>query len=611
MADAIFIPDIVIEDEGGIGGKHPNRFVLPLLTAPTHPDKPKAFNTLRHSLTTVACKDVPDAHFEFDSSFVLPEAAKAFVTLGKIVFSHDGCPLAIWGHADPEGNTVYNKWLSERRAEAVYALLIRDTAIWERLYSHTDGAPGDVWGDKAVRKALSALGFDYDEAAKETLKDAIKRFQTKNGDAKPSGTNDAKLRKDVFFQYMQLICRNKDGLPYALSKRDFLGQGEGKHGAFQGCSEFNPQMILAKAEADHYKKLPQKEGKEQRHAANRDNRRVMIFLFAKGTKLDPDPKKWPCPRAKDGIQRCVDHLWSDVDHKIESPNPNDRINKQYPYRRRRFGKQVRDEIERLSHPEMTFGCRFYHALALRSPCERDLQMYALRVLTDGPTEPGTPRDRRLIPIPNARFAAKLGTAAQSAVVRGITTQTGMISIPYLGPQVHMELRLDVAGLVSGASGVPLSPDVLDVDVAVLPTPPDGQSGSADSDQYAGEEAFRRLTLGPDTLRRILKGKDKPLQPDQPPPPPAPPEPRPAGMPEGQSSLEPDADEEPVTEKERDLGVRQRLYNLGYGSAPVEKWTPDELKENVRQFQRDHAPPLEVTGTINEGTLYVLCLEYGS
>jgi hypothetical protein len=357
--------------------------------------------------------------------------------------------------------------------------------------------------------------------------------------------------------------------------------------------------------------LPQKEGKEQRHAANRDNRRVMIFLFAKGTKLDPDPKKWPCPRAKDGIQRCVDHLWSDVDHKIESPNPNDRINKQYPYRRRRFGKQVRDEIERLSHPEMTFGCRFYHALALRSPCERDLQMYALRVLTDGPTEPGTPRDRRLIPIPNARFAAKLGTAAQSAVVRGITTQTGMISIPYLGPQVHMELRLDVAGLVSGASGVPLSPDVLDVDVAVLPTPPEGQSGSADSDQYAGEEAFRRLTLGPDNLRRILKGKDKPLQPDQPPPPPPPPEPRPAGMPEGQSSLEPDADEEPVTEKERDLGVRQRLYNLGYGSAPVEKWTPDELKENVRQFQRDHAPPLEVTGTINEGTLYVLCLEYGS
>ena len=74
---------------------------------------------------------------------------------------------------------------------------------------------------------------------------------------------------------------------------------------------------------------------------------------------------------------------------------------------------------------------------------------------------------------------------------------------------------------------------------------------------------------------------------------------------------PDADEEPVTEKERDLGVRQRLFNLGYGSAPVEKWTPDELRRNVRQFQKDHAPPLEVTGEINEGTLLVLCLEYGS
>jgi hypothetical protein len=75
----------------------------------------------------------------------------------------------------------------------------------------------------------------------------------------------------------------------------------------------------------------------------------MIFLFAPGTKLDPDPKKWPCPRAKDGIQRCKDHLWSDKDA---------RFNTQYPLRRRRFGKQVRGETERMSRPEMTFGCRF-------------------------------------------------------------------------------------------------------------------------------------------------------------------------------------------------------------------------------------------------------------
>ncbi|MFL5457318.1 MAG: peptidoglycan-binding domain-containing protein, partial [Myxococcales bacterium] len=329
---------------------------------------------------------------------------------------------------------------------------------------------------------------------------------------------------------------------------------------------------------------------------------VMIFLFAQGTKLHPDLKKWPCPRAKEGIKRCQDHLWSDS---------KDRLDKQYPYRRRRFGKQVRDETDRMSHPEMTFGCRFYHAIALRSPCERDLQMFALRVLTDATTTSDTPPAERLVPVANARFAARIGVSDQSAIVRGVTTDRGMIGVPYLGPQTKMELRLDVAALVAGQSGVPQSAEVVDLDVDILPTPPEGESGTADSDQFEGENAFRRLTLGPDRLARIFTKVQQPTRPEDPPPPEPPPEPRPAGMPETQSSLEPDADEPPVTPEEQDLGVRQRLYNLGFGSGPVEQWKGAELARYVRQFQRDHKPPLEPTGVVDPDTLRVLYLEHGS
>ena len=54
MAQGMFIPDMVEEDHAGIAAKHPNRFSLPLLVAPTHDEKPDALNTLRHSLVTVA-----------------------------------------------------------------------------------------------------------------------------------------------------------------------------------------------------------------------------------------------------------------------------------------------------------------------------------------------------------------------------------------------------------------------------------------------------------------------------------------------------------------------------------------------------------------------------
>jgi hypothetical protein len=499
---------------------------------------------------------------------------------------HENCPIALFGHADPEGKPGYNKWLSERRAEAVYAVLIRDVDAWERLYSSQAArgeAIGDVWGDTSIEIALNALGHTYDEAASEKLSDAIKRFQTAQGDPNPSGKNDAKLRKDLFFQYMQHICRTKDGLSYALSKKDFLGEG-GEHGPFQGCSEFNLQLILAGDESKMYDK-DKEFGKQLRHLANEDNRRVVAFLFEQGTKIDP--KLWPCPRAKDParyLQGCIDHLWSDQ---------KDRLNKQYQLRRRRFGKQVRNESDRMSHPEMTFGCRFYHGIAQRSPCERDLQVWAIQLLMDGPKEEGKD-GRRLVPAPGVRFVAVLGDTARAAVVRGRTSKQGVLGIPYLGPLPNVTLRLDLAEIAVGTTAIKRIPEIVDMDVpepAKPPEPPDGKPASehADTDRFDDEEYFTTFELGPDELFRIKRKEDPP----------------------GASPLEPDADEPPVSqEEELEPGVRQRLYNLGYGSGVAEAWTPEQRKRYTIRFQRDFGiKPAD--GELNELTVDTLFTEYGS
>jgi OmpA family protein len=581
MAEGIFIPDMVEEDDGGIAAKHPNTFVLPLVVAPAPEDKPDAFNSVRNTLVTVACKDVPDAHFEFDRSFVAPEAKKAFVALHGVIKRHDDSPLAIWGHADPEGSIEYNQFLSERRAEAVFAILIRDIDRWEKLFSSQAArgkAIGDVWGDESIAKILTTLGFPPDDAQKDPLKDQIIRFETARGDAKPAGKNDAALRKRIFPEYMDAICVDKDGKPYKLTRENFLGKEmdakQGEIASFQGCSEFNPQLILAKAETDAFAKDKQF-GKQLRHEANRDNRRVMIFFFAPGTKGPVLPDLWPCPRAKDGLKKCQAHLFSD--HK-------DRTEKQFPLRRRRFGKQVRNETERMSRPEMTFGCRFYHGLAQRSPCERDLQMFAVQLLMDAPKRPGVDGAERLVPVQNVRFVCLLGENDQvSAVVRGRTTQQGMIGIPFLSPLSTMKLKVDIAAAIVG--GIPLE----------VPEDPSTRPKSADTDAFEDEDTFIVYDLRPDRLFRLKKKEVPGILPD---------------IPDEKASLEPDADEPDVSDEELRLGARQRLFNLGFGSGLAEVMPEPEFKRNLSRFQKN-ARLANTDGTLDQPTIDELHKQHGS
>jgi hypothetical protein len=324
---------------GGFAGSHPEADIQPVLVAPT---LAVALNTVRAFLIPVGCWRIDDVRFDFDSSFVRSPSRKEMALLARLVKEHPGSPLTIFGHDDPTGDDAYNKTLSGRRARAIYAMLIRDTAAWEDLYSHSFG--GDKWGARSIQNMLFFVGEEADNTGVmdgATTK-ALKSFQEKNG-LPNNGANNAATRAALFQAYMDKVCVNEDGAPFKLGKGDFLARGadpDGK-GDFQGCGRFNPVLMFSAAE----NKTFQSPGKHnQRNSENAPNRRVMALLFRPGTVVDPG--RWPCPAAKDGIEGCQKRFWSDAPKRRE-----------FQANRRTFEAD-----------QDTYACRFYQRLFQLSPC---------------------------------------------------------------------------------------------------------------------------------------------------------------------------------------------------------------------------------------------------
>jgi hypothetical protein len=320
---------------GGIAAKH-DAIVEPV--ALVGPATGSEHNTIRAAIIPVACWRVEDLRFEFDSSFVTPEIKTELAELAKLVKDHPpssksngkpGCPLSVFGHADPVGNDDYNKQLSGRRATAIYAMLTRDTNLWEKLFSQPIG--NDKWGSKSLETMLDTVSPA--SAGKRNQEQAIQ------------AEHNAGKRKDLFGQYMENLC----GPELKLKKEDFLGHGDdaGGKGDFQGCSEFNPVLIFSQEEQ---KKFEKDKDKVARDGANAPNRRVMVLIFRKGSRVNPS--KWPCPRVNEGVAGCKKRFWSDGEQ---------RRSKRLPDKPRKF-EEVKD----------TFACRFYHRLVDKSPCEEIL-----------------------------------------------------------------------------------------------------------------------------------------------------------------------------------------------------------------------------------------------
>jgi hypothetical protein len=389
---------------GGRAGTHVRPETLRIYAAPSTSPASVPFNTIEPGLRTVACWRMDDVRFEFDSSFILPVARKEIALLHAIVDEHAGNPLSVFGHADPSGTDEYNKGLSGRRAQSIFAMLVRDVDLWEELWTHPVG--GDSWGALSIRSMLEALPCDatgepYMAAAPgpgAASTNAIRLFQQEHalavdGDAGPN------TRRALFRAYMDFLC---DGEALHLQPDDFLGGGanSGGKGDYQGCSEFNPVLVFSRADAAS---LDQPARHAERNTRNSPNRRVVIFFFPAGTRVED--ASWPCPRVRENASACRSRFWSDGEA-----------------RRRPLASERRYEDTR-----DTFACRFYDRMALRSPCEASTETTSFSVrLCDFDKDP----------IGGAPFRVSQGTAVRS----GFTEPDGSATI--LALKQPDKLRID-------------------------------------------------------------------------------------------------------------------------------------------------------------------------
>jgi len=544
MADnteqSIFID---ISEDDGVIATHFDQIAFPKHVATTTPDTDEKHNTLKEFLLAIACVNVPKDHFEFDSSFVLPAAKESFVKLStlfdaltsKSVFDPTP-PLAIFGHADPVGDPVYNSILSARRARAIYAVLIRDTKTWDELATKPHPMGGDVWGSAPIETMINTVGFP------DETPPAIQQQPSKQAAASVKG--NSKLRQALYLKYMNALCvRSVKEVEseFILEKnKHFLARGADKNGKgdLQGCGEFNPKLILSKKKDTEAQKS--KAAKDKRDKENALNRRVLIFLFKPGSKVDP--KKWPCPHVKEGaaaVKACDKRFWPDAKERIAQDPEVDKT-----FREER--KKPRQE---------TFGgtwaCRFYQGIAQFSPCEGVSRKWALRVLVD------TPRlGENLKPLAQTRFVAIVKEKPESPEspemlrIHGATGKDGTLRLPVFDEHTFIALKLE-AGKVLQPGGEPKEPP----NPTVAPTEEE-------------ENGFLPVTLDAGSLRQLDTG-----------------------------SL-PDASD--GSEENKRLAVKQRLFNLGYGREKIETWTEEEFNLAVKQFQKNEQLKNQ-DGTVDDDT----------
>lgn len=530
---AIFIFE---KDASGTVASHPPRLTLPVIVAPV-PDEQQAsrFNAVRDELVLLGCKDLPDDHFEFDSSFLLPRSALAFTKLRKFLQAHLDAgkrvpPCAVFGHADPTGSPGYNRMLSGRRATAVYGALTKKPAVWEDLFSN--GFGGDQWGLKSVQHMLSIslitllpsglpeAPFYLDqidggktEATRKATAQAIDAWRQARGFG-PGSTLGPALRPKLFEEYMDAICNGPD---FKLLPTDFIAKGQGGKalkGDVMGCGEFNPRFLLT---ADTVKKANENAVlRELRNQSYATNRRVIVFVFKHGTEVDP--ARWPCPVARsEDDSACRKRFWSDgAKRRAEAEDVRTFGDGMVHLDADDAGQLVETPIEKTGN---TMACRFYHAFARRSPCEAKFKEWVVRFQI--PDFKG-----KLTTLKNRRFIAIMGESSSAPELRGTSDDRGIVRVPLISDHPHeMRIRID-----TGPEAGP---------------PADGEAPPADDP--AAESRFVTVRLAAGDLE--FRDTDNPL------------------------------------------GLKQRLYNLGFGERPPDKWSAEELKRARAAFRlRFGLPP---------------------
>jgi len=390
--------------EGAVAGVHPETEPPAFLIAPATKAE---FNLVRTVLSPKGCFRMEDLLFEFDSSFVLPDVRKEMPPLFQLIDDHSITDLStgekqrpsltIFGHADPTGNDEYNKFLSGRRAAAIYAMLTRRDEIWEDLFRNTGIvtplAAGDQWGTKSLRTMREAVGLG-NSSSQEKLREE----------------SDSTARKSLFRAYMDHCCVDPSGKPFQIDRvSGFLARNEAKDGKgdFQGCGEFNPTLLFAKQEKT---RLDKKENKAERDARNQSNRRVMVLLFAPGTRVDPG--KWPCPSVKAGTTACRNRFFSNGDER----------------------RSNLEEERRFEKTKDTFACRFYHRLAFDSPCEAVVKEGLSHISLLLRSNSGS------VPVANRKYRIRIN---EKRILQGTTDEDGFVNHPLIPPG---DYPMDVEGV---------------------------------------------------------------------------------------------------------------------------------------------------------------------
>jgi len=341
---------MAVDDERGFFSEHDPIEDKPLEVATAEGSEHAA---LRPSRRPLACLRFEDFHFEFDSSFVKTNAAPELTLLATWHDRLKRPSLGVFGHADPVGDDDYNKTLSGRRAQAVYVLLTRRTALWDELWTTPFG--GDNWQNVAAARAAHAQGF----AA-----------------------------------YMDSIAHDSTGAPWHVDPGEFLGQGKdlGGKADYQGCSEFNPVLRFSAADEQGLSAPPRRDERNRRNASNR---RVLVFLWPPGLKVDP--AGWPCPRVKESTAGCRAQFWPDGDARR---NPTEH--------QREYAKGGK-----------TFACRWYDGMARESPCEAARKLVTIRLFDSDEKE-----------MPNARYRLTVGSVdvrTSTADGRGVLTERNVLA----------------------------------------------------------------------------------------------------------------------------------------------------------------------------------------